>query len=352
MRTILHADFDAFYASVEMLDNPRLRGKAVAVGGSAETRGVVASASYEARAFGVRSAMPMRTAMQRCPTLIRVSPRFSRYREVSRQVMGIFRELAPLVEPLSLDEAYLDVTHLADSERDGVGIARNLKRRVQAELGLTISVGVGSSKSVAKIASDLEKGALRRVVHRADELSRFGDGGFGLRREGGFRDSDMREGAVAGVRVRVERRKKSGRRRFERVAPRAVGCFGDSPADQRADGHYLDAGGAPPPAGGNQRSNADAGEGVENRRRAELGYEPVHQRGGEPLFVLHPPQAGRGAVALIRHCLAREGGVGRDAGAEPVLQSAPLADASAVRGYGRLHEIRPPQTVRSQVPAL
>ena len=84
MRTILHADFDAFYASVEMLDNPRLRGKPIAVGGSAETRGVVASASYEARAFGVRSAMPMRTAAQRCPTLIRVSPRFSRYREVSR----------------------------------------------------------------------------------------------------------------------------------------------------------------------------------------------------------------------------------------------------------------------------
>ena len=157
MRTILHADFDAFYASVEMLDNPRLRGKPIAVGGSAETRGVVASASYEARAFGVRSAMPMRTAAQRCRDLIRVSPRFSRYREVSRQVMRIFRELTPLVEPLSLDEAYLDVTHLTDSGRDAEEIARDLKRRVKAELGLTISVGVGASKSVAKIASDLEK---------------------------------------------------------------------------------------------------------------------------------------------------------------------------------------------------
>lgn len=157
MRTILHADFDAFYASVEMLDNPALRGKPIAVGGSAETRGVVASASYEARAFGVRSAMPMRTAAQRCRDLIRVSPRFSRYREVSRQVMRIFRELTPLVEPLSLDEAYLDVTHLTDSGRDAEEIARDLKRRVKAELGLTISVGVGASKSVAKIASDLEK---------------------------------------------------------------------------------------------------------------------------------------------------------------------------------------------------
>ena len=169
MRTILHADFDAFYASVEMLDNPRLRGKAVAVGGSAETRGVVASASYEARAFGVRSAMPMRTAAQRCPALIRVSPRFSRYREVSRRVMGIFADLTPLVEPLSLDEAYLDVTHLSDSGQDAEGIARNLKRRVRAELGLAISVGVGASKSVAKIASDLEKPDGLTIVPRGWE---------------------------------------------------------------------------------------------------------------------------------------------------------------------------------------
>lgn len=169
MRTILHADFDAFYASVEMLDNPRLRGKPIAVGGSAETRGVVASASYEARAFGVRSAMPMRTAAQRCPTLIRVSPRFSRYREVSRQVMAIFADLTPLVEPLSLDEAYLDVTHLTDSGQDAESIARGLKRRVQAELGLTISVGVGASKSVAKIASDLEKPDGLTIVPRGGE---------------------------------------------------------------------------------------------------------------------------------------------------------------------------------------
>ena len=169
MRTILHADFDAFYASVEMLDNPRLRRKPLAVGGSPKTRGVVASASYEARAFGVRSAMPMRTAMQRCRPLIRVSPRFSRYREVSRRVMAIFADLTPLVEPLSLDEAYLDVSHLTDSGQNAESIARNLKRRVQAELGLTISVGVGASKSVAKIASDLEKPDGLTVVPRGGE---------------------------------------------------------------------------------------------------------------------------------------------------------------------------------------
>ncbi len=157
MRHILHADFDAFYASVEQLDNPELRGRPLAVGGSAQVRGVVASASYEAREFGVRSAMPMRTAMQRCPGLLRVSPRFGRYRNVSRRVMEMFTEITPLVEPLSLDEAYLDVTRLADAEGGAPEIARRLKRRVKDELGLTISVGVGASKSISKIASDLEK---------------------------------------------------------------------------------------------------------------------------------------------------------------------------------------------------
>ena len=157
MRHILHADFDAFYASVEQLDDPTLRGKPVAVGGSPESRGVVASASYEARRFGVRSAMPMRTALQRCPGLVRVNVRFVRYREVSRGVMEIFRDITPLVEPLSLDEAYLDVTDLVTSEDDVETIARGLKRRVKDELGLTISVGGSTSKSVAKIASDYDK---------------------------------------------------------------------------------------------------------------------------------------------------------------------------------------------------
>ncbi len=157
MRHILHADFDAFYAAVEQLDNPELLGKPVVVGGSAEGRGVVASASYEAREYGVRSAMPMRTAQRLCPQAIRLGARFDRYREISQQVMSIFRDLTPLVEPLSLDEAYLDVTLVVDEGQSPSAIAAALKRRVKDELGLTISVGVATSKSVAKIASDMDK---------------------------------------------------------------------------------------------------------------------------------------------------------------------------------------------------
>ena len=157
MRHILHADFDAFYTSVEQRDNPSLRGRPVVVGGSPESRGVVAAASYEARRYGIRSAMPMRTAMQRCPHAVRVRPRFDRYGEVSREVMAIFRETATLVEPLSLDEAYLDVTESVTPARTPALIAQALKARVKAELGLTISVGVATSKSVAKVASDMDK---------------------------------------------------------------------------------------------------------------------------------------------------------------------------------------------------
>ena len=157
VRHILHADLDAFYASVEQLDNPSLRGKPVAVGGSSEGRGVVAAASYEARRYGVRSAMPMRTALQRCPDLVRVDARFGRYAEVSRQVMAIFRDITPLIEPLSMDEAYMDVTESVTLELTPEDIARIVKQRVKREVGLTISVGAGASKSVAKIASDLDK---------------------------------------------------------------------------------------------------------------------------------------------------------------------------------------------------
>ena len=157
MRQIIHADFDAFYASVEQLDNPELRGKPVVVGGSPDDRGVVASASYEARRFGVRSAMPMRTALRLCPEAVRQPPDFERYREVSRRVMAIFREVTPLVEPLSLDEAFLDVTASVAPGRDAGDIARGLRQRVREELGLVISVGVATSKSVAKIASDIDK---------------------------------------------------------------------------------------------------------------------------------------------------------------------------------------------------
>jgi DNA polymerase-4 len=156
-RTILHADLDAFYASVEQLDNPGLRGRPVVVGGAPESRGVVAAASYEARAFGVRSAMPMSTAMRLCPDAVRVPPRFERYGDLSRRIMAIFRALTPLVEPLSLDEAFLDISGWVSDGADPERIARELKSEVKHDTQLTVSIGVGSSKSVAKIASDLGK---------------------------------------------------------------------------------------------------------------------------------------------------------------------------------------------------
>ena len=159
MRHIIHADLDAFYATVEQLDNPELQGKPVLVGGRPESRGVVATASYEARPFGVRSAMPMRTAVRLCPQGIIVRPRFTRYREMSRQVMDVFREFTEVIEPLSLDEAYLDISEAVNEEegRWPLGVALDLKRRVKEETGLTVSVGLSVSKSVSKIASDLDK---------------------------------------------------------------------------------------------------------------------------------------------------------------------------------------------------
>src|SRR5512144_1577807 len=132
MRRILHVDMDAFYASVEQRDQPSLRGKPVAVGGQPDRRGVVAAASYEARAFGVRSAMSMSKAVRLCPTLTIVPPDFSRYRAASNAIFAIFREVTPLVEPLSLDEAYLDVTDNAWSEPLATPVARRLKERIRA----------------------------------------------------------------------------------------------------------------------------------------------------------------------------------------------------------------------------
>ena len=155
-RTILHVDMDAFYASVEQRDDPELRGKPVVVGGGSN-RGVVAAASYEVRKFGVRSAMPMREALRRCPQLIRVAPRMSHYQAVSRQVFAVFREFTPLVEGLSLDEAFLDVTASRKLHGDGADIARDIKGRIRDATGLTASVGVAQNKLVAKIASDLDK---------------------------------------------------------------------------------------------------------------------------------------------------------------------------------------------------
>ena len=155
-RSIVHVDMDAFYASVERLDDPKLAGKPLLVGG-AMRRGVVAAASYEARVFGVHSAMPMAEAMRRCPQAIVVTPRHDRYAEVSRDVFAIFERYTPLVEGLSLDEAFLDVTESRSLFGDGAAIAGAIKRDIQGELRLTASAGVATSKFVAKVASDLRK---------------------------------------------------------------------------------------------------------------------------------------------------------------------------------------------------
>jgi len=155
-RTILHVDMDAFYASVEQRDQPELRGKPLIVGGTSG-RGVVAAASYEVRKFGVRSAMPIRRALALCPAAVCVRPRMARYAEVSAQVFAIFRRYTPLVQGLSLDEAYLDVTDSRLLKGDGVQIAKEIKQAIRDELQLTASVGVATNKLVAKIASDLDK---------------------------------------------------------------------------------------------------------------------------------------------------------------------------------------------------
>ena len=175
LRHIIHADLDAFYAAVEQLDNPELSGKAIMVGGRPEDRGVVATASYEARKYGVRSAMPMRTATRLCPHGIIVHPRFDRYREMSRAVMQVFHSITDLVEPLSLDEAYLDITGPVDAGGVPLGIALDLKNKVNRETGLTLSVGVGASKSVAKIASDLQKPDGLVVVAPGEEKNFLAD---------------------------------------------------------------------------------------------------------------------------------------------------------------------------------
>src|SRR6476646_11444991 len=148
---------DAFYASVEQRDNPELRGKPLAVGGSPESRGVVAAASYEARKFGVRSAIPMSRAVRLCPQLVIVPPDFHKYRAASQQVFAIFRSVTPLVEPLSLDEAYLDVTENTWQEPLGMEVAKRIKKLIRDETKLTASAGVAPNKFLAKIASAWRK---------------------------------------------------------------------------------------------------------------------------------------------------------------------------------------------------
>jgi len=156
MRKIIHIDMDAFFASVEQLDNPELRGKPVAVGGSGE-RHVVAAASYEARKFGVRSAMPSVTAKRLCPDLIFVKHHFERYEEVSSQILDIFSEYTDLVEPLSIDEAFLDVTKDKKKIGSATVIAKRIKQEIKDKTGLTASAGISVNKFLAKIASDIKK---------------------------------------------------------------------------------------------------------------------------------------------------------------------------------------------------
>jgi DNA polymerase-4 len=156
-RKIIHIDADCFYAAVEVRDNPALRGKAIAVGGSATRRGVIATASYEARKFGVHSAMASATALKRCPNLILIPGRMSVYREASRQMHEIFNDYTDRIEPLSLDEAFLDVSQCPRCHGSATLIAQEIRQRVASTIGITVSAGIAPNKFIAKIASDLNK---------------------------------------------------------------------------------------------------------------------------------------------------------------------------------------------------
>ncbi|MDD3003391.1 DNA polymerase IV [Flavobacterium sp.] len=169
-RKIIHVDMDAFYASVEQMDNPELKGKPIAVGGN-ETRGVVSAASYEARKFGVRSAISGVLAKKYCPELIFVRPRFDRYKEISRKVQAIFYDYTDLVEPLSLDEAYLDVTQNKKGNPSASLIAQEIRQRIFNEVGLTASAGISVNKFVAKIASDINKPNGQKTVNPDEVIS-------------------------------------------------------------------------------------------------------------------------------------------------------------------------------------
>ncbi|NAS31143.1 DNA polymerase IV [Flavobacteriaceae bacterium R38] len=170
LRKIIHVDMDAFYASVEQMDNPELRGKPIAVGGGGK-RGVVSAASYEARKFGVRSAMSGFLAKRRCPDLIFVHTRFDRYREISKQVRAIFYDYTDLVEPLSLDEAYLDVTQNKKGNPSATLIAEEIRQRIFDEVGITASAGISINKFIAKVASDYNKPNGQKTVNPEEVLT-------------------------------------------------------------------------------------------------------------------------------------------------------------------------------------
>lgn len=167
-RKIIHCDCDCFYAAIEMRDDPTLLGRPVAVGGRAERRGVIATCNYEARAFGVRSAMSTATALRLCPSLILLPPDFERYRAASRKILAIYGEYTPLVEPLSLDEAFLDVSGMDRCGGSATLMAREIRERIQAEVGITASAGIAPNKFIAKVASDWNKPNGQFVVRPQD----------------------------------------------------------------------------------------------------------------------------------------------------------------------------------------
>jgi len=171
-RKIIHIDADCFYAAIEMRDNPELRGIPMAVGGSAERRGVLTTCNYDARAFGVRSAMPTAHALRLCPQLTVVPPQMNKYRDASRVMRGIFADFTDMIEPLSLDEAYLDVSEVSDEKLTATRIAKLIRERVREELEITVSAGVSVNKFIAKVASDWQKPDGLTVVP-PDEVDAF-----------------------------------------------------------------------------------------------------------------------------------------------------------------------------------
>ncbi|MDD7204544.1 MAG: DNA polymerase IV [Coriobacteriales bacterium] len=208
-RALLLVDLDAFFASVEQLDHPEWRGKPVIVGGRSDRRGVVSTASYEARAFGVHSAMPSATAERLCPDAIWTSSHFDRYHELSAQVMGILKDESPLLEQMSIDEAYLDVSPGRYTGEDPVAIAARIQARV-AELGITCSIGVATGKAVAKIASDMDKPRGLTVVYPGGEAAFLAP-------------MDVR--AMPGI-------GKQSAERLRRIGIRTLGALADTPLDK------------------------------------------------------------------------------------------------------------------------